>query len=165
MMRIAGGDAVSQMYSRNGMAVSEEVMQKARESLGLDKPFFVQYFSWLFGMLRGDMGTSYVSGKEVFSTFASKLPATLLLTLMSIVVTVAISIPLGIWSAVKHNKATDYVIRVLSFIGNSLPNFFVALLLMLAFSIRLKWFPVMSTGTSVKSAVLPTLTLGVSLAS
>lgn len=165
MMRIAGGDAVSQMYSRNGMAVSEEVMQKARESLGLDKPFFVQYFSWLFGMLRGDMGTSYVSGKEVFSTFASKLPATLLLTLMSIVVTVAISIPLGIWSAVKHNKATDYVIRVLSFIGNSLPNFFVALLLMLAFSIRLKWFPVMSTGTSVKSAVLPTLTLGVSMAS
>lgn len=76
------------------------------------------------------MGTSYVSNKPVFSTFVSKLPATLLLTAVSILLTVLISIPLGIWSAVKQNTATDYVIRTASFIGNSLPNFFVSLLLM-----------------------------------
>lgn len=164
MMRLAGSDAIEQMYSRTGTYVSEETMERARESLGLDRPFLVQYFYWLGGMLTGNMGISYVSGNDVFRTFLSKLPATLLLTLTSIVLTVAVAVPLGIWSAVKQNKVTDYVIRVLSFIGNSMPNFFVALLLMYLFAIRLGWLPVMSTEVSFKNAILPTLTLGISMA-
>ena len=164
MMRMAGSDAVTQMYSQSGTIVSEEVIQKAREELGLDKPFIVQYFVWLGGLLRGDMGTSYVSGKNVFSTFVSKLPATLLLTLMSIVFTVAVSIPLGILAAVKQNKVTDYIIRFCTFIGNSMPNFFIALLLMNLFAIQLGWLPVMSTGTTFISGIMPTLTLGISMA-
>ncbi len=164
MMRMAGSDAVTQMYSQSGAIVSEEVIQKAREELGLDKPFIVQYFVWLGGLLRGDMGTSYVSGKNVFSTFVSKLPATLLLTLMSIVFTVAVSIPLGILAAVKQNKVTDYIIRFCTFIGNSMPNFFIALLLMNLFAIQLGWLPVMSTGTTFISGIMPTLTLGISMA-
>ena len=163
MMRIAGSDVVEQKMENTGETVSQEIVDAAREELGLDKPFFVQYFSWLGNLLRGDMGTSYVSNKPVFSTFVSKLPATLLLTFVSILLTVVISIPLGIWAAVRQNKATDYVIRTASFIGNSLPNFFVSLLLMYLFAIRLGWFPVISKGVSLQSVALPALTLAIAM--
>ena len=163
MMRIAGSDVVEQKMENTGETVSQEIIDAAREELGLDKPFVVQYFTWLGNLLRGDMGTSYVSNKPVFSTFVSKLPATLLLTVVSILLTVVISIPLGIWSAVKQNKATDYVIRTASFIGNSLPNFFVSLLLMYLFAIRLNWFPVISRGVSLQSVALPSLTLAIAM--
>lgn len=163
MMRIAGSDVVEQKMENTGETVSQEIIDAAREELGLDKPFVVQYFSWLGNLLRGDMGTSYVSNKPVFSTFVSKLPATLLLTVVSILLTVVISIPLGIWAAVKQNKATDYVIRTASFIGNSLPNFFVSLLLMYLFAIRLGWFPVISKGISLQSVALPAFTLAIAM--
>ena len=163
MMRIAGSDVVEQKMENTGETVSQEIIDAAREELGLDKPFVVQYFTWLGNLLRGDMGISYVSNKPVFSTFVSKLPATLLLTVVSILLTVVISIPLGIWAAVKQNKATDYVIRTASFIGNSLPNFFVSLLLMYLFAIRLGWFPVISKGISLQSVALPAFTLAIAM--
>lgn len=163
MMRIAGSDVVEQKMENTSGTVSQEMIDNARAELGLDKPFVVQYFTWLGNLLRGDMGTSYVSKKPVFSTFVSKLPATLLLTAVSILLTVLISIPLGIWSAVKQNTATDYVIRTASFIGNSLPNFFVSLLLMYFFAIRLGWFPVISGGVSLQSVALPALTLAIAM--
>lgn len=163
MMRIAGSDVVEQKMENTSGTVSQEMIDNARAELGLDKPFAVQYFTWLGNLLKGDMGTSYVSNKPVFSTFVSKLPATLLLTAVSILLTVLISIPLGIWSAVKQNTATDYVIRTASFIGNSLPNFFVSLLLMYFFAIRLGWFPVISGGVSLQSVALPALTLAIAM--
>lgn len=163
MMRIAGSDVVEQKMENTSGTVSQEMIDNARAELGLDKPFVVQYFTWLGNLLKGDMGTSYVSNKPVFSTFVSKLPATLLLTAISILLTVLISIPLGIWSAVKQNTATDYVIRTASFIGNSLPNFFVSLLLMYLFAIRLGWFPVISGGVSLQSVALPALTLAIAM--
>lgn len=163
MMRIAGSDVVEQKMENTSGTVSQEMIDNARAELGLDKPFVVQYFTWLGNLLRGDMGTSYVSNMPVFSTFVSKLPATLLLTAVSILLTVLISIPLGIWSAVKQNTATDYVIRTASFIGNSLPNFFVSLLLMYLFAIRLGWFPVISGGVSLQSVTLPALTLAIAM--
>lgn len=163
MMRIAGSDVVEQKMENTSGTVSQEMIDNARAELGLDKPFIVQYFTWLGNLLRGDMGTSYVSNTPVFSTFVSKLPATLLLTAVSILLTVLISIPLGIWSAVKQNTATDYVIRTASFIGNSLPNFFVSLLLMYLFAIRLGWFPVISGGVSLQSVALPALTLAIAM--
>lgn len=163
MMRIAGSDVVEQKMENTSGTVSQEMIDNARAELGLDKPFVVQYFTWLGNLLKGDMGTSYVSNKPVFSTFVSKLPATLLLTAVSILLTVLISIPLGIWSAVKQNTATDYVIRTASFIGNSLPNFFVSLLLIYFFAIRLGWFPVISGGVSLQSVALPALTLAIAM--
>lgn len=155
MMRIAGSDVVEQKIENTGSDISQEVVDAAREELGLDKPFLTQYVVWLGGLLHGDMGTSYVSGKPVFSTFISKLPATLLLTAVSILLTILISIPLGILSAIHQNRFSDYLIRILSFIGNSLPNFFVSLLLMYLFAIRLGWFPVMATGIGFKSVAMP----------
>ena len=163
MMRLAGSDVVEQKMENTSGTVTQEMIDAAREELGLDKPFIVQYFTWLGKLLRGDMGTSYVSNKPVFSTFVSKLPATLLLAAVSILLTVIVSIPLGIWSAVNQNKETDYVIRTASFIGNSLPNFFVSLLLMYVFAIRLNWFPVISRGVSLQSVALPSLTLAIAM--
>lgn len=162
MMRIAGSDAITELYGNKG-AVSQEIIDAKRAELGLDQPFLTQYVSWLGGMLRGDMGISYVSGKDVFGTFTSKLPATLLLTALSIFATVVISIPLGVLAAVNHDRLIDYILRFLSFIGNSLPNFFVALLLMQLLAIRLKWLPVIANGTTLKSAIMPTLTLAIAM--
>jgi peptide/nickel transport system permease protein len=151
MMRLAGSDAITELYGDKG-AVSQEIIDAKRAELGLDRPFLSQYFSWLGGLLTGDMGTSYVSGRDVFGTFVSKLPATVLL-----------SVPLGILAAVRHDRFTDYFLRFCSFIGNALPNFFVALLLMQVFSIRWRLLPVLSEGTSLRSAVLPTLTLAIAM--
>ena len=158
MMRIAGSDAITELYGDKGV-VAQEVIDAKRAELGLDQPFLTQYLAWVGGILTGDMGISYISGRDVFQTFVSKLPATLLLTALAICATVIISIPLGVLAAVRHDRFTDYFLRFFSFIGNSLPNFFVALLLMQVFSIHWKVFPVISNGTTVQSAVLPTLTL------
>lgn len=165
MMRLAGGDAVTYMYENAGTAVSQEVIDKTRAEYGLDQPFLVQYGKWFAGMVTGDMGVSYVSKKDVYDTFVEKLPATLLLTVSSVLLTMIISIPLGILSAVKHNRWNDYVIRFVSFIGNSIPNFFAALVLMYFFSIKLGWLPVITTDNIALSLVLPTLTLAIAMAS
>ena len=163
MMRAAGSDAILQQADAAGLALSQEVLEAQRAELGLDQPFLVQYGRWLEGFLTGDLGVSYVSGQDVFSTFVSKLPATLLLTGVSVLLTAAISIPLGILSAVRQNRFTDYLIRLCSFVGNSLPNFFVALLLMYLLSIRFSVFPVISQGIGWKSTALPALTLSIAM--
>ena len=164
MMRVAGSDAITELYGDKG-AVSQEIIDARRTELGLDQPFLTQYVTWLGGMVRGDMGTSYVSGLDVAETFASKLPATLLLTALSILATILISIPLGILAAVFRGRAVDYILRFISFIGNSLPNFFVALLLMHLLSIRLRLLPVLSDGISLRSALMPTMTLAIAMSS
>ena len=164
MMRLAGGDAVTYMYENAGASVSQEVIDQTRKEYGLDQPFPVQYAKWFAGMVTGDMGTSYVSKRDVYDTFIEKLPNTILLTVSSLVLTMLIAIPFGIISAVKHNKWMDYLIRFLSFIGNSMPNFFAALVLMYFLSIKLQWLPVVTSDNKLLSLVMPTLTLAISMA-
>ena len=163
MMHIAGSDVVEQKMLNTGQVVSEAQLNAAKAELGLDKPFLVQYGVWLRKLLNGDMGVSYVSGKNVFDSFIEKLPATLLLTVTSVALTVIISIPLGVISAVYQNKFWDYFIRFFSFIGNSLPNFFVSLLLMYFLAIRLKLFPIISKDVSLQSVAMPTITLAIAM--
>lgn len=164
LMRLAGGDAVTYMYDRAGANVSQEIIDAAKAEYGLDQPFLVQYGRWFAGMATGDMGVSYVSKRDVYAAFASKLPNTLLLTLSSMLLTVAVALPLGVLCALRHNRWIDAAIRFLSFIGNSMPNFFAALVLMYFFSIKLGWLPVITTQNRLLSLVLPTLTLTVSMA-
>lgn len=172
-MYLAGGDAVTATLENQGVAVSQEIIDAKKHELGLDKPFIEQYGTWLVGLMTGDMGVSYVSDKEVFATFTSKLPVTIVLTIVSVLLTIVISVPLGILAAVKQNRFTDYLIRVLSFIGNSLPNFFVALLLILVFSVCLGWFPVVSSSIgktglaslSIQGTILPAFTLAIAMSS
>ena len=163
LMRTVTGDAIDVMEANRGTVLNEEAKAQMRAELNLDKPFIVQYGIWLKDMMAGDMGKSYVSGKPVFSTFMEKLPTTILLTITSIIATIIISVPLGIISAVKHNKWEDYIIRFLSFIGNSLPGFFVSLLLIYIFSIKLNLLPVMNTSVNIQSIIMPTMTLTIAM--
>lgn len=163
LLHTTSSDVVDRMEENTGMIMSEEAKQQAREELGLNQPVLVQYGVWLKNMLCGNMGNSYVSGKPVLSIFLSKLPATMGLTIYSILVTILVSVPLGVLAAVKQNKVTDYSIRLLSFIGNSLPNFFAALLFIYFLSVKWKVFPVMGNSQDWKSAILPVLTLALSM--
>ncbi|WP_294240319.1 nickel ABC transporter permease [Pseudobutyrivibrio sp.] len=163
MMRLAGSDVVEQKMLNTGQVVTDAQLEAAKAQLGLDKPFLVQYITWLNDLLHGDMGVSFVSGMDVFDTFISKLPATLFLTVTSIVLTVIISIPLGIISAVYKNKFWDYFIRFFSFIGNSMPNFFVSLVLMYILGIKLRFFPIISREMSFESVAMPTITLAIAM--
>lgn len=162
MMQFAADDAVDVLYEQTG-GVSEEVKAEKRHELGLDQPFLVQYGHWLGGVLTGDMGRSYISGKLVFDTFAERFPATVELMLVSIALTLLVALPLGIFAAVRQNTVMDAIIRFLSFIGNSLPNFFVALLLIYIFALKLGWLPVMSSGSGPSSIVLPSVTLAIAM--
>ncbi|MBQ7475847.1 MAG: ABC transporter permease [Selenomonadaceae bacterium] len=160
MMQLSAEDAVDMMYRQSG-SVSEEIMAAKRAELGLDQPFLVQYATWLKGILVGDMGRSFISGKLVFETFAEKLPATFALMLASMSLTIFFATPLGIIAAVKQNKFVDYIIRCLSFVGNSMPNFFVGLLLIYFLALKLNLLPIISSG--VQGIIMPALTLTISM--
>lgn len=162
MMQFTAEDAVDVMYERSG-SVPEEVMAAKRAELGLDRPFLVQYGSWLAGAVTGDMGRSYLSGKLVFETFAEKLPATMELMAVSLALTVFAAVPMGILAAVHANRLPDYAVRILSFLGNSLPNFFVALLLIYVLALRMGLLPILGSPDDWRGVVLPALTLAVSM--
>jgi peptide/nickel transport system permease protein len=162
MMQFAADDAVDVLYEQSG-GVSEEVKAARRAELGLDQPFLVQYGHWLGGVVTGDMGRSYVSGKLVFDTFMDKLPATVELMLAAVGLTLLFSLPLGILAAVRQNTWADYLIRFLTFVGNSLPNFFVGLLLIYFLALQAGLFPVMSTPGNPLAVVLPALTLAIAM--
>ena len=163
LMHTVAGDAIDVMEANRGTVLSEETKDRLRSELNLDKPFLVQYGIWLKDMVSGDMGTSYVSGKPVFSTFLQKLPATILLTITSILCTIIISFPLGIIAALNRNGWSDYLIRFFSFVGNSLPGFFVSLLLIYFFSLKLNLLPVMNTSGGWQGIILPTMTLTIAM--
>ena len=157
MMRFTSDDAVDIIYEQSG-GVAEEVKAAKRAQLGLDQPFMIQYGRWLAGMLTGDMGKSFISGKPVFETFADKLPATIELMFVSILLTIFIATPLGILSAVNQNRPLDYLIRGLSFVGNSMPNFFCGLLLIYFLALKLNLLPIIG-----QSVVMPALTLTIAM--
>lgn len=163
LMYMAGSDAVTEMYTNRAVEVAQEILDAKKAELGLNLPFFQQYFSWLWAMLHGDMGISYVTGEPVLEAFLRKLPATLLLTVFSIALTVVISIPCGIMAAICHDKMVDLFLRFCSFIGNAMPNFFVGMLLMQLLGIQLGVLPVISNGISLESAIMPTLTLAIAM--
>ncbi|MEW9124313.1 MAG: nickel ABC transporter permease [Thermotaleaceae bacterium] len=165
LMQTAAGDAVDAFYDNTTGGVSEQIKAEKRAELGLDKPFLVQYLNWLRGVVRGDMGVSYISNKKVFETFISKLPATIYLALAAILVTLLVSIPLGIIAAIKRNRFIDYFIRMMSFVGNSMPSFFISLLLIYVFALKLNILPVIGNSQGWKSIILPMLTLVVAMSS
>ena len=162
MMQFTSDDAVDIIYEQSG-SVAEEIKAAKRAELGLDQPFLIQYGRWLGGILTGDMGKSFISGKLVFETFAEKLPATIELMLVSILLTIFIATPLGILAAVNQNRPLDYLIRGLSFIGNSMPNFFCGLLLIYFLALKLNLLPIMSGTNNFTSVIMPALTLTISM--
>lgn len=164
LMNFAPGDPAEIMLTSQGSVVTEELLNEVREEMGLNNTFIVRYFNWLKDIFKGDFGTSYATGIEVMKEFKEHLPYTLNLALSSMILTLVISIPLGIISASFKNKFIDKFIRILSFIGNSMPGFFIALLLILIFSLKLKWFPILIE-SGIKSIILPSVTLAVAMIS
>lgn len=156
--------AIDMKEANTGGVLSEAERTAMEAELGLDQPLWKQYGTWLVQVLHGDFGTSYVSGKPVGSTFLSKLPATLELMVCSLFLTILLSFPLGVAAAVKKDSWLDRVIRFFSFIGNSLPNFFVALLLLYVFAVKLQWLPVLGSSQGWKGILLPSLTLAIAMA-
>lgn len=157
-------DAAEMKYVSMGMMPSTELLEKTREEMGLNDPVFIQYGRWLGNVLHGDLGESSKFGESVWTQMTRKLPMTLKLAGVSLIVVIVFSFPLGILSAVKKNKVADYMIRFLSFFGVSMPNFWLALLLMYIFAVRLGWFKVVSTN-SVQGMILPVATLTIPMIS
>lgn len=164
LMNLASGDPAEIMLTSQGTVATPELLQSVREDMGLDKPFINQYFKWLSSVIRGDLGKSYSTGIDVSEELKEHLPYTMILTISSILLTLIVSIPLGIISAVKKDKFIDYIIRWFTFIGNSIPGFFLAIILLLIFSLKLKLLPILSE-SGAKSIILPTITLSVSMIS
>ncbi|WP_094463374.1 ABC transporter permease [Pannonibacter phragmitetus] len=159
-IRLTGDPAV--MMFQGGGSMTEEDLARIRAALGTDQPFFVQYFSFLKGLLTLDFGRSFVGGTPVSQLIGAALPATLLLAFISMAVSIAISIPLGIKAAISRGKGVDQVIRIFSLIGLSFPNFWLATMLVLLFAITLRILPP-SGMTGIESYIMPALTMGVIL--
>ena len=157
-------DAAEMKYVSMGMMPSTELLEKTREEMGLNDPVLIQYGRWLGNVLHGDLGESSKFGESVWTQMTRKLPMTLKLAGVSLIVVIVFSFPLGMLSAVRKNKVADYMIRFLSFFGVSMPNFWLALLLMYIFAVRLGWFKVVSTN-SVQGMILPVATLTIPMIS
>lgn len=159
-VRLTGDPAL--MLVQGAGSVTAEDLRQIREALGLNRPFLVQYWDFISGMVVGDFGESFMGSAEVSSLIATALPATLWLASCSIVLSLVISIPLGVHAAVHEGKWSDQCIRIFSLIGLSFPNFWLAMMLVLLLAIIYPIFPP-SGMMSIDSVVLPAVTMGVIL--
>lgn len=142
-----------------GRSATAQTVENIREQLGLNLPFYEQYFRYLTGLVQGDLGRSYLQKTEVGTLIWSRLPATLLLMLGAIVCELVIGLTMGLIAALRRNTATDTSLMVLSFVGVSSPQFVIGILLLYVFAVQLGWFPIGGYGTFMHM-VLPSLTLG-----
>ena len=162
---LSPGDPVRNMFSATGVMPTEELVQQTRDEMGLNDPFFTQYFRWLFNCLHGNFGKSYSLNKPVVELLAARVIPTLKLTLMSLILMLVISVPLGVASALHKDGIIDYICRAVTFVGCAMPNFWVGLLLMLLLCVKIQIFPVIASGGDFKSLFLPALTLAIAMAS
>jgi peptide/nickel transport system permease protein len=159
-VRLTGDPAI--MLSQGAGSVTEQDLENIRQALGLNRPFPVQYLSYMQGMLTGDFGRSFMGGTSVAHLIGDALPATLLLAFVSLALSLLISIPLGVHAAVHKGKASDQAIRILSLVGLSFPNFWLALMLVLLLSITFPLLPPSGWDGPI-SLIMPALTMGVIL--
>lgn len=165
--------AGSPLQMLQGPRISQAAVAAKEIALGLDKPFYVQYFVWLKQLLHGNMGYSIKSYQAVSEMIASHLGPTLLLMGVSLLVSLLMAVPAGIYSAIKQYSAGDYTVVTLSFLGSSVPGFFLSLLLIYLFTVKLGWLPSSGmatlgtaggTGDVAKHMVMPVLVLATSMA-
>ena len=158
LIHLAPSDPVSVRLSLGGIAVDPTVAAQMRTEMGLDRPLPIQYGDWLMRFLHGDMGISYRSDRPVAAMLLQALPYTLAIAASAMLLTLLISLPLGIAIAAYRNSVLDCTVRFLTFIGNAVPSFIVGILLMFLFSYQLGWIPVLA-GNSPIGMVLPTAAL------
>ncbi|MCZ8258955.1 MAG: ABC transporter permease [Beijerinckiaceae bacterium] len=166
VIRIVPGDPAQVILGDQADATAIAALQKR---LGLDRPIWEQYVTFLTGAIRGDWGVSLVTGRPVIREILDVLPWTLELTAVSMVLGTGIGVPLGVWAAINRNRMPDYLTRIGSLIGLSFPPFVSAILLLIIFSLALRWFPVISGNRATpwawfQSIMLPALNLGLIMA-
>jgi len=151
---LAPGDAVD-ILATYEMTVEQK--EEMRETMGLNDPLIVRYFHYMGNLLQGDMGKSFYSGKGVFEICMSRLPNTIILALAGIFIAVVVAIPLGLLAAIKQNSWIDTLSMAVGLFGVSMPNFWLGLLLILAFALKLGWFPSFGNTAGLRSLVLPAI--------
>ena len=157
IMQLAPGDPVQMILGDNA---SPEAVEAMRDEMGLNDNVLVQYGRYLVNLVQGDMGTSYVNKRPEADEVFSRVPATFKLAAVAAVVSIVIAIPLGILAAIKQNTLFDHSSMVVSLIGISMPAFWLALMLMLLFSLKLGWLPAQGAKDGWKSYVLPSIAIG-----
>ncbi len=162
---IAPGDPVDAILETGDTIVSQETIERTRHELGLDRPFHEQYLSWLNGVVHGDMGRSYSAKIPVQDKLLQNLPGTLFLAGTAIVMMLIISLPAGVISALYRNRWPDQVIRFFTFLGVSMPSFWVGLILLYVFGLKLGLFPIAGGEVSLDRMILPAFTLAILLSS
>lgn len=157
IMSLTPGDPAQLILGENA---PKEAILKLREEMGLNDPFFMQYFRFVKNAIMGDFGRSYTTGREVFGEIFARFPNTLILAVIGIIISVCIGIPIGIISATRQYSFLDSFSMVIALLGVSMPVFWLGLMLILTFSVKLGWLP--SGGfDGLKSIILPAVTLGV----
>lgn len=146
MLRIGPGDPAMDYLRLSNVPPTPQALQDTRAMLGLDRPILVQYVDWLKHALQLDFGTSYASQRPVLPDLLHYLPATLQLASVALILTLGISVPLGMWAARNPDRLPDQIVRLVAFVGVSMPNFWLAFLLVLLFSVHLGWLPAMGRG-------------------
>lgn len=159
LLYMAPGDPVLAMYEAGGTIPDEKIVNQTREALGLNEPFLVQYGNWLSSCLKGDFGISYSLNRPVGELILSRLWPTLKLAFLSLALMLLVSVPLGMTAAVHKGGIADYIVRFFTFLGVSLPNFWVGLILLYVFAVKLEILPVISSGQGFDRLILPAVTL------
>ena len=166
LVMLAPGDVVRQMIAGNeDIIVSQAEIDALRAELGLDKPFFFQYLDWLGRALQGNLVFSYMVKKPVVEALWEGLPGTVLLSLASLFMMMVVSIPAGIYSAVKRGSVVDNIVRIFTFMGVSMPGFWVGLMLLWIFGLKLDLLPIVGGEISLETLIMPSLTLAIAMAS
>ena len=142
----------------NNIVATEEAIASKTIELGLDKPFIERYFLWVINSLKGDFGTSYVNGKDVLGLFGQALPNTLKLAFVALLITIVFSVVVGVLCAIYEGSIGDKITRALVFLGTAMPSFWIGILLIWMFSVKMKIFPT-SGMTAPNAVVLPSITL------
>ena len=166
LVMLAPGDVVRQMIAGNeDIIVSQAEIDALRAELGLDKPFFFQYLDWLGRALQGNLGFSYMVKKPVVEALWEGLPGTVLLSLASLFMMMVVSLPAGIYSAVKRGSVVDNIVRAFTFMGVSMPGFWVGLMLLWIFGLKMDLLPIVGGEISLETLIMPSLTLAIAMAS
>lgn len=157
MLQLVPGDPVMMMLGEFSMATTKDV-EAMREQLGFNDPLYIQYWNYFKGLITGDLGTSMRTKKPVIDLILARLPSTFELTFFGLLFAMIFGTSLGIIAALKHNTFIDYFTVVIALLGVSIPGFWLALLFIFLFSIRLEWLPI--TGSSPLTLIMPCLALG-----
>ena len=146
MLRLVPGNITDIIFDSAGF-VNPAAKKKIERQLGLDQPIVTQYVSWISGLARGDLGYAYVSEKPAIEEILPRIPVTAKLAVLALVFSILFGVPLGVVSAVRQNTALDYVLRVVSLSGLSLPSFWLGLLILMAFVHWFGWIPIYKSNT------------------